>query len=167
MKLAGYQYSTGDKEPKWDKNSVIEFKNVSFCYPGSERMVIDNLNIKIGYGEKLAVVGENGSGKSTFVKLITRLYVPSKGEILLNGISIYEYDYTKYQELFSPVFQDYQLYDMTFEENVALSENPDSEKVEKAYKSAELGGFIDKLPKKIQNTTRQKYRPGRSKSVGR
>ena len=150
MKISRYQCQTGDMEPQWDLNSEIEFKNVSFCYPGSDRMVIDNLNIIIKSGEKLAIVGENGSGKSTFIKLLTRLYAPTKGEIFLNGVNIYEYDYTKYQKLFSPVFQDYHLYDMTIEENIALSETADENLVRQTCISAGLGVFLDKLPNNLK-----------------
>ena len=146
MQLSQYQYATGDKKPQWCSNSTIEFKNVSFCYPGSDHMVIDNLNITIKSGEKIAIVGENGSGKSTFVKLITRLYVPTKGEILLNGVNIYEYDYKKYQELFSPVFQDYYLYEMSIAENVALDEAADENAVEQSCISAGLDSLLGRLP---------------------
>lgn len=146
MQISQYQCTTGDKEPQWDSNSILEFKDVSFSYPGSDRMVIDHLNITIKNGEKLAIVGENGSGKSTFIKLLTRLYVPTKGEILLNGVNIYEYDYKKYQKIFSPVFQDYALYDMSIGENVALEEFPDEDKVRQSCISAGLESFLDKLP---------------------
>ena len=150
MKVCQYQYKTGDKKPQWDSDSVIEFKNVSFCYPGSDRMVIDNLNLTVKAGEKLAIVGENGSGKSTFVKLITRLYAPSKGEILLNGVNIYEYDYTEYQKLFSPVFQDYSIYDMTIEENITLDESADKALVEQACTLSGLGDFLEKAPNHLK-----------------
>ena len=86
----------GEITPVFDSDSVIEFKNVSFRYPGSDRLVIDKLNLTVRGDEKLCIVGVNGSGKSTFVKLLTRLYVPTDGEILLNGININEYDYREY-----------------------------------------------------------------------
>ena len=81
-------YGKGTAKPKFDKNSVIEFKNVSFKYPGSDNYALKNFNIKIKADEKLCVVGQNGSGKSTFIKLLTRLYLPTSGEITLNGINI-------------------------------------------------------------------------------
>jgi len=87
------QRETGDKTPTPGEDCVIEFKNVSFKYPGSENYALKNL-----------VVGANGSGKTTFVKLLTRLYFPTEGEILLNGVNINEFDYEKYQQMFSPVF---------------------------------------------------------------
>ncbi|MCD7747494.1 MAG: ABC transporter ATP-binding protein/permease [Firmicutes bacterium] len=146
MNIAQYQCTTGDKEPHWDSDSVIEFRNVSFSYPGSDRLVIENLNLTIKANETLAIVGKNGSGKSTFVKLLTRLYVPKSGEILLNGLNIYEYDYYKYQNLFSPVFQDYNTYDMTVAENVALDDNIDKEKVEWSCRLAEIWETVEKMP---------------------
>lgn len=105
MSLPLRQLESGNKIPVFDKKSVIEFKNVSFKYPGSERYAIKKLNLILRGDEKLCIVGENGAGKSTFIKLLTRLYFPAEGEILLNGINIAEYDYQKYQRLFAPVFR--------------------------------------------------------------
>ena len=109
MKIPLNNLNSGSDTPEFDKNSVIEFKNVSFRYPGSEKYALKNLNIVIHGNEKLCIVGVNGSGKSTFVKLLTRLYMPTEGEILLNGKNINEYDYLQYSRLFSSVFQDLSL----------------------------------------------------------
>ena len=95
MDMSSGTVQTGDMTPVFDKNSVIEFRNVSFAYPGTERYVLKNLNLSLRGDEKLCIVGVNGAGKSTFIKLLTRLYNPTEGEILLNRINIKEYDYDK------------------------------------------------------------------------
>lgn len=145
MNLPSIQYESGNLQPEFNHDSVIEFKNVSFSYPGNERLVLNNLNLKIKGSEHLAIVGINGSGKSTFVKLITRLYKPTSGEILLNGINISKYDYEKYQELFSPVFQDFALYDMSIKENIALSDTADNDKLQAVSVMSGLESLLKKL----------------------
>ena len=87
------QYGSGTKQPVFNRESVIEFKNVSFRYPGKDCFALKDFNLVIKGREKLCIVGENGAGKSTFIKLLTRLYSPTEGEILLNGINVNEYDY--------------------------------------------------------------------------
>ncbi len=91
------QYETGTKEPIFNENSTIEFRNVSFKYPNSDAYALKNLSITIHGSEKLCIVGHNGSGKTTFIKLLTRLYFPTECEILLNGVNINQYNYKKYQ----------------------------------------------------------------------
>lgn len=88
---------------------LFEFENVSFKYPGADDYVIKNLNITLNGGSKFAVVGPNGSGKTTFIKLLTRLYDVTEGVIKLNGINIKEYDYDEYMRLFGVVFQDFSI----------------------------------------------------------
>jgi ABC-type multidrug transport system fused ATPase/permease subunit len=112
MEILLVQYAIGDKILIFDKDSLIEFKNVLFKYPGNDRLVINNFDIKILGYEKLCIVGQNGSGKSTFINLLVRLYFPSDGEIIVNNININEYDYEKYQRLFAPVFQDFCAYNL-------------------------------------------------------
>ena len=96
-------------EKRDDNEFEIEFRDVSFRYPGSETDALKHLSFRFKLGTKLAVVGMNGSGKSTMIKLLCRLYDPTEGEILLNGINIQKYDYDEYMSLFSVVFQDFQL----------------------------------------------------------
>jgi len=96
---------SGDKIPVFDKDSIIEFRNVSFKYPNSDNYALKNMNITIRGDEKLCIVGANGSGKSTFIKLLTRLYRPTEGEILLNSVNVNEYDYIKYQGYFRRYFR--------------------------------------------------------------
>lgn len=107
----------------------FEFKDVSFKYPNTNILVLDHINFKIKKGEKLAVVGQNGAGKTTVIKLLCRLYNPTSGEILLNGTDIRKYDYEEYMDLFSVVFQDFKLYSLSIEENIAGSLNIDVHKV--------------------------------------
>ena len=160
MNLPSLQKESGDRVPVFDDcDSVIEFKNVSFSYPGSDRIVIDNLNLKIKGDEHLAIVKKNGSGKSTFVKLITRLYQPTSGEILLNGINISEYNYEKYQELFSPVFQDYALYDMSIKENIALSGTADDSELERISIMVGLESLLEKLTKGFNTQLGKNFDP--------
>ena len=106
-------------EKRSDRKYEIEFRNVSFRYPNTESYVLKNISLKFKVGERLAVVGQNGSGKTTFIKLLCRLYDPTEGEILLNGIDIRKYDYREYLNVFSVVFQDFRLLSMSLGENVA------------------------------------------------
>lgn len=112
----------------------IEFRNVSFKYPGSDTYVLKNINTKLSIGKKQAFVGANGAGKTTFVKLLCRLYDPTEGEILLNGIDIRKYDYEEYMKLFSFVFQDFKLFAFTLAQNIAADVNYDKEKLEECMK---------------------------------
>ena len=96
-------------EKRRDRDYEVEFKNVSFKYPGSDSWALRNVNMKFKVGGRLAVVGRNGSGKTTFIKLLCRLYDPTEGEILLNGINIRKYNYLDYLMIFSVVFQDFKI----------------------------------------------------------
>lgn len=129
-------------EKRSDKNYEIEFRNVSFKYPNTEELVLKNLNVKFKVGKKFAVVGENGSGKTTFIKLLCRLYDPTEGEILLNGINIKKYDYKDYIDIFSVVFQDFKLLAYSLAQNVATNVNFDKEKVRKCLENS---GFEQRL----------------------
>ena len=120
---------TGTKEIPSNCTHTIEFRNVSFQYPGSEYLVLKNVNISLQSGEKLLIVGENGTGKSTFIKLMMRLYDPTEGSILLDGINIKEFDYESYLSLFSTVFQDYHLFSFSLKENIAMSESCDDDQI--------------------------------------
>ncbi len=119
-------------EKRDDDQFELEFRDVSFKYPGTEEYVLKNFSIRFRIGERLAVVGKNGSGKTTFIKLLCRLYDPTEGEILLNGINIKKYDYREYLNLFSVVFQDFKILSMPLGENVAACAGYDREKVSQA-----------------------------------
>lgn len=111
----------GTKMPKNGIPREIVFKNVGFQYAGSDTWALRHINLTLKRGEKLSIVGENGSGKTTLVKLLCRLYDPTEGEILLDGVNIKEIDYDAYMALFSAVFQDYQLFEVSVRENIALN----------------------------------------------
>lgn len=138
MNIPSIQRESGDKKPTFDHASIIEFRNVSFQYPGSSNYALRNLNLKIYGDKKLCIVGANGSGKTTFIKLLTRLYSPTEGEILLNDININEYDMEEYQALFAPVFQDYNIYNLTLASNIALSNEYDAKKIEDVGTSSDI-----------------------------
>ena len=106
---------------------VIEFRGVSFAYPGQPGYALRNVSMTLKPGEKLSIVGENGAGKTTFVKLLCRIYDPTEGEILLNGVNIRDIDYDRYMSVFSAVFQDYKLYSLSLKDNVALAQSDEAE----------------------------------------
>ncbi|MDR1328401.1 MAG: ABC transporter ATP-binding protein/permease [Oscillospiraceae bacterium] len=124
--------------------SEIEFQNVSFRYPGSERYALKGISLKIKAGEKLAVVGLNGAGKSTFIKLLMRLYAPESGRILLNGADIQAYARDEYFRLFSAVFQEINMFAYTVAENVSMREYGKSD-IERVDRTLELAGLSDKV----------------------
>jgi ATP-binding cassette subfamily B protein len=126
-------------EKRSDFEYEIEFKNVSFRYPDTEKFVLKNLNLKLRVGHKLAVVGRNGSGKSTMIKLLCRLYDPTEGEITLNGIDIRKYDYREYFDLFAAVFQDFKLTAFSLGQNVAAAKNYDAERVTRLLSTVGFG----------------------------
>lgn len=132
-------------EKRRDNRFSVEFVNVSFKYPGSDTYVIKNLNLKFVIGEKMAIVGKNGSGKTTFIKLLCRLYDVTEGCIKLNGIDIRKYDYKDYCALFAVVFQDFQIFAFEVGENVAAGSEADEERVASAMKKAGLGERLSML----------------------
>ena len=114
-----------------DSSYEIEFKNVSFKYPKTDKYIYKNLSLKIKKGQRLAIVGINGAGKTTFVKLLCRLYEPTSGEILINGVNIKDFSKEEYYKILSVVFQDIKTFAFTVAENVSLEnlEDVDREKV--------------------------------------
>ena len=117
---------------------TIEFRNVSFKYPNSDTYALKNISTTLRPGKKQALVGENGAGKTTFVKLLCRLYEPTEGRILLNGRDIREYDCDEYLQLFAFVFQDFRLFAFSLGENIAAGGNCDPEKAEDCIRKAAL-----------------------------
>ncbi len=103
----------------------LRFENVSFCYPGTEHYVLKNINVTISKGEKLSIVGKNGAGKSTFVKLLCKFYKPTEGRILLDGTDIWSIDTTEYYKKMSAVFQDYANFAFSIRENIAIGREAD------------------------------------------
>ena len=133
-----------------DEIREIEFRNVTFTYPRSEQVILDGISFKINKGEKISIVGLNGAGKTTLVKLLCRLYRPKSGEILVNGRSIYEYDYESYLRQISAVFQDFKLFSYSLKENI-LNEDGDEEEAYKVACKVGLKEKIDSLPEGINS----------------
>ena len=136
-------------EKRSDNDYALEFKDVSFCYPGTDTKVLDHINLKFRVGEKLALVGRNGAGKTTIVKLLCRFYEPTEGKILLNGIDIQKYDYAEYTSIFAPVFQDFEMFSLPVEDNVACTDHPDSVQLEEALKTVGMKERVDAMPEGI------------------
>ena len=133
-------------EKRSDIQYDVEFRDVSFKYPGSEAYALRHVNMKFKVGSRLAVVGMNGSGKTTFIKLLCRLYDPTEGEILLNGIDIRKYRYDDYMKIFSVVFQDFQLLALPLGQNVAASQTYDAARVLDCLNKAGFGEKLAKMP---------------------
>ena len=129
-------------EPDTSLPYTLELRDVSFRYPNTETWALRHVNMKFQVGSRLAVVGENGSGKTTFIKLLCRLYDPTQGEILLNGIDIRKYSYRQYIDLFSVVFQDFQLLAFPLGQNVAAAVEVDKGR---AASCLEMAGFGKRL----------------------
>ncbi|MCI5667142.1 MAG: ABC transporter ATP-binding protein/permease [Oscillospiraceae bacterium] len=136
----------GTKQVKPGEHT-IEFRHVSFKYPRSEKPVLRDINLTIKSGEHLSIVGLNGAGKTTFIKLLCRLYDVTGGEILVDGVNIKEYSDEEYRKLFAVVFQDFQLFAFSLRENIAFSENADDAELENVLKLAGLWEDAQKLPK--------------------
>ncbi|HAT4104218.1 TPA: ABC transporter ATP-binding protein [Clostridium perfringens] len=137
-----------------DSSYEIEFKNVSFKYPKTDKYIYKNLSLKIKKGQRLAIVGINGAGKTTFVKLLCRLYEPTSGEILINGVNIKDFSKEEYYKILSVVFQDIKTFAFTVAENVSLEnlEEVDREKVLHCIEKAGVGDKINSLQKGIDTS---------------
>ena len=127
-----------------DSSYEIEFKNVSFKYPKTDKYIYKNLSLKIKKGQRLAIVGINGAGKTTFVKLLCRLYEPTSGEILINGVNIKSFSKEEYYKILSVVFQDIKTFAFTVAENVSLENLEDVDR-EKVLHCIEKAGVVDKI----------------------
>ncbi len=150
VKLMDYppMLQKGDKRVEnLEKPHEIEFRNVSFHYPNTKVQVLNNVSIKIKAGERLSVVGLNGAGKTTFIKLLCRLYDCDEGEILLDGVNIKEYDYDEYMKLFSVVFQDFRLLSFTAKDNILLGRDDTDESVDEMFGKVGLLDKVNSLPK--------------------
>lgn len=126
----------------------IEFKNVSFKYPGSNNYSLKNINLKINNGEHLAVVGRNGSGKTTFIKLMCRLYDVTEGEILINGVNIKDYTEESINRLYSVVFQDFQMFSLPVSDNISADKKYNRERMLDCLEQANIKDRILNMPNK-------------------
>ena len=136
----------------------IEFKNVSFKYPGSEKYVLQNITFEINKGEKISIVGLNGAGKTTLIKLISRLYHPTSGEILINGYNIFDYEHKNYMKKIAAVFQDYKLFAFSIEENITCKEkDSDVDKTMEIIQEVGLKNKVDSLAHGISSLFGKAY----------
>lgn len=129
-----------------DNRFEIEFKNVSFKYPASDTYALKNVNLKIENGEHLAVVGRNGSGKTTFIKLMCRLYDVTDGEILINGVNIKEYSKESIIKLYSVVFQDFKIFSIPLKDNICANEEYDGNRLYACLDNSNIADRVERLP---------------------
>jgi ATP-binding cassette subfamily B protein len=129
--------------------SGFEFRNVGFAYPGSDHMVVENINFRLDAEEKIALIGENGAGKTTLVKLLARLYDPTQGQILLDGVDVREYDVEDLRKEIGVIFQDYMRYELLAKENIGfgkIEDLGDQARIEVAARKSMAYQVIGKLP---------------------
>lgn len=139
-------------EPKGNKMELpksfdIEFRDVWFKYPGTEKDILKGLTFKIKNGEKVSIVGENGEGKSTMIKLLLGLFTPNKGEILIGGKKLEEYSLENRSKIFGPIFQDFPKYSILLKENIGIGdveEIKNEDKIKLAAKKAKVDQFVNK-----------------------
>ncbi|MDE7131231.1 MAG: ABC transporter ATP-binding protein/permease [Lachnospiraceae bacterium] len=144
-------------EKRRDNKFSVEFVNVSFKYPGSDTYALKNINLKFVIGERMAIVGKNGSGKTTFIKLLCRLYDVTDGCIKVNDIDIRKYDYKEYCNLFAVVFQDFQIFAFPVGENVAAGSRVDEALVIEAMNKAGLGERLKQLESGLSTCVGKDY----------
>lgn len=144
------QLSFGENHIPQKDNLVFEFHNVSFKYPGSNVYAIKNISLRISSSDKIAIVGCNGSGKSTFIKLLNRLYDPTEGFISLNGVDIKNIHYQEYLKLFSTVFQDYKLFPYSVCENISTTLHYDENRILKSLNQLNFDNYILSLDKGLK-----------------
>lgn len=147
----------------------IEFRNVSFSYPGNSRLILDHINFHVHPTERLALIGENGQGKTTIVKLITRLYDPSEGQILLDGVDLREYDLEDLHREMGVIFQDFMRYEMTASENIAVGrveELSNPELLRAAAQKSMADATIARLPRGYDQMLGRRFENGVDLSGG-
>ena len=136
----------------------IRFENVTFSYPKTDKKVLDNISFEINKGESVSIVGLNGAGKSTVVKLLCRLYHPDSGKIYINNTDIFEYEYTSYLACVAAVFQDYKLFNFSIQENISCKPIwEDDERVDRILDEVELTDKIKSLPKGARTLFGKEY----------
>ena len=147
----------------------FEFRNVTFAYPGASRLLLDRLNFRLEQGERVALIGENGQGKTTIVKLITRLYDPTGGRILLDGVDLRDYNIEDLYREISVIFQDFMRYDISAAENIGigcLDEPLNLHKLQDAARKSLADGVIDRLPGGYQQILGRRFEGGVDLSGG-
>jgi ATP-binding cassette, subfamily B, bacterial len=147
----------------------FEFRNVSFRYPGTSRMVLDGLNVALHAGQRVALVGENGEGKTTLVKLMTRLYDPVEGQVLLDGIDVREYNLEDLYREIGVIFQDFMRYEMTARANIAvgqIAEIDNTSLLQTAAHKSMADQVIERLPKHYEQMLGRRFETGVDLSGG-
>ncbi|NLE93007.1 MAG: ABC transporter ATP-binding protein [Chloroflexi bacterium] len=147
----------------------IQFQGVSFKYPGSEKMVLQNINLTIPPGESIALVGLNGAGKTTLIKLLTRLYDPTEGRILLDGVDLREYDLKSLHQRFGVIFQDYVRYQFSVRENIGFGQIEDMGDITSIQSAAKRGGADEvaaELPQGYETVLGRRWEKGQELSGG-
>lgn len=156
MQVPDEEKVQGDK--KLEEVDTIEFEGVTFAYPKTDKKILDDISFKINKGEKISIVGLNGAGKSTVVKLLCRLYKPDGGSIKINGIDIFQYDHESYLNTLAAVFQDFKLFNFTIEENISCKPvGVDTQLVEKLIQDVSMEDKIKELPKGINSLFGKEY----------
>lgn len=147
----------------------IRFENVSFSYPGSQTPALKNINLHITPGESLAIVGENGSGKTTLIKLLTRLYAPTEGRILVDGLDLQEWDTNAIREKIGVIFQDFARYQLIVGENIGIGDVDnidDGNQIEEAARKGMADEFVRDLPLDYQTQLGTWFKDGKELSGG-
>jgi ATP-binding cassette subfamily B protein len=147
----------------------FEFRNVSFAYPGSSRLVLDGVNLQFSSSERIALIGENGAGKTTLVKLLARLYDPTGGQILLDGIDLRDYDVDSLRAEIGVIFQDYMRYDMRVSENIGfgrVEELGNLARINDAARKGYANAVIDSLPGRFDQMLGRRFENGVDLSAG-
>jgi ATP-binding cassette subfamily B protein len=147
----------------------FEFQNVSFVYPGTERLVLNHLNFRLEPGERIALIGQNGQGKTTIVKLLTRLYDPTGGRVLLDGVDLREYDIDDLCREIGVIFQDFMRYEMTAQENIAVGRIEylkDMNRIRDAAEKSLADGVIRRLPRQYRQMLGRRFEGGVDLSGG-
>jgi len=144
--LAVQSYTGRDVHPVNKDFHEITFENVSFRYRGSDTYALENVCLTLRKGERLSIVGYNGAGKSTLIKLLCRLYEPTSGKILMDGVDISTINYEQYVDMLSVIFQDYVLFPMSVRDNVGLNTGASDEQIWDALEKSQLGKKIRELP---------------------
>lgn len=149
-------FSTNDINIDFNKNHVISFENVSFKYPNTDKMVLQNISFKIIPNKKTYIVGDNGSGKTTIIKLLLRLYEPTAGVIKLDGIKVSDYNYNQYLKMISCIFQDFKLYKISIKDNICFDKF-DITSFNSVINQCDLNDVIGKLKFKENSNIDKEY----------
>ena len=147
----------GEKRAIHRKEHRIEFCDVGFRYPGAENWALRHIDMVIEPGQRLALVGENGSGKTTLIKLLCRLYAPTEGVILMDGVDIQKYDYDQYLAQFAAVFQDFQLFDCSIRDNILLGKTMKDDKLDEIIEQVGLRSKVTTLPQGKDTTVGRRF----------